>query len=63
MLAKDKVPDAVALLCGVKVTSREMLCPAAIVMGNEVPARENCALLLAEEEMVTAAPEALRLSV
>jgi hypothetical protein len=58
LLAKEKAPDTVPLLVGLNATLNDIVCPAAIVSGKEVPVRTNCALLLLAEDMVTLAPEA-----
>jgi len=60
VLANDKDPDTVPLLCGVKATLNDMLLPDAIVKGNEAPLKTNWELVLESEEMVTLPPAALR---
>ena len=41
LLTKDAVIEASPLACGMKVTLKLTLCPAAIVTGNERPLIEN----------------------
>ena len=59
VLENKRDPDRVPLLCGVKATLKDMLCPDAIVTGNEAPVKTNWELLLEGEETVTLAPVAL----
>jgi hypothetical protein len=59
VLENDRDPDTVPLPCGVKATPNDMLCPAAIVKGNEAPVKTYWELLLEAEETVTLAPVAL----
>lgn len=59
LLANERVADAVPLLCGVKATEYDTLCPAAIVTGKDMPLRANSELLLLAEVMVTLAPPAV----
>jgi len=58
-LENERDPDTVPLLCGVKATPNDMLCPAAIVTGNDAPVKANWELLLEAEDTVTLAPVAL----
>ena len=60
LLANDRVADAVPLLCGVKATEYDILCPAAIVVGSDMPLRVNSELLLVADVMVTLAPPAVK---
>src|SRR5271169_2674944 len=62
LLTNDAVPDAAPVACGVNVTVRGRLLPAATVSGNEIPLSVNSELLRFTEEMVTLAPVALRLA-
>jgi len=39
LLMREMLPDAAPLLCGVKVTETVALCPAAMVVGKDSPAR------------------------
>jgi hypothetical protein len=57
------LPDAVPVLCGLKVIVTGMLWPAARVWGRERPLRLNSALLEVAEEMVTFDPVAVRVAV
>lgn len=63
MLPREMLPDAVPLLCGVKVTVSPTLWPAAIVLGRETPLRLNSALVEVAEEMVTLDPVAVNVAV
>jgi hypothetical protein len=58
LLAKEREPDAVPWLFGVKAMFNDILWPAAMVNGKEAPFSTNIELLLAAEEMVTFAPVA-----
>jgi hypothetical protein len=59
LLAKERVAEAVPLLCGVKDTEYGRLWPAAIVLGSDMPLRTNSELLLLADVMVTLAPPAV----
>ena len=61
LLANEREPETVPLLCGVKATLNETLWPVAIVKGKEAPFKTNWELLLALEEIVTFEPTALKL--
>ena len=61
-LAKEMVPDAAPLACGVNVTLNATLLPAAMVAGNEIPLRPNSVLLRVADVTVTLAPAALRVA-
>ncbi len=61
LLVKEREPEAVPLLFGVKATLKETLWPAGIVIGKEAPFMTNWELLLALEEIVTFEPIALKL--
>jgi hypothetical protein len=63
LLAKERVAEAVPLLCGVKVIEYDRLCPAAMVVGSDIPLSENSELLLLAEVIVTLAPPAVNLPV
>ena len=59
LLAKERDPDSVPLLVGLKATLKDMLWPAAMVKGKLAPTRANCELLSLSDDTVTAAPAAL----
>jgi len=63
LLAREIVPDAVPVLCGLKVRVNDALWPAAMVLGRESPLRLNSALVEVAEEMVTLDPVAVRVAV
>ncbi len=60
LLVKESVPDAVPDVWGAKFKVNGMFCVAAIVSGKTRPLKENCGFVRVAEEMVTVAPEALR---
>lgn len=59
----DKLAFAVPLICGLKVTEKDALLPAARVIGRERPLTANSALLDVSDEIVTLAPLAVRVAV
>ena len=61
LLANEREPETVPLLCGVKATLSETLWPGITVNGKVAPSRTNWELLLALEEIVTLEPVALKL--
>jgi len=61
LLENDKVAEVAPLACGVKVTVKEVECPAASVTGSEIPESTNSPLLRLADETLTAAPLAVRL--
>ena len=63
LLAKERVALAVPEVCGANLRVKGTLCPAAMVVGNEIPVSENSALLRLADETVTFAPLALKLLV
>ena len=63
LLARDRVALALPEDCGAKVKVTGTLCPAEMVMGKEIPLRENSALLKLADDTVTLEPLALRLLV
>jgi hypothetical protein len=63
LLVIDSDPETAPLLVGLNAALNEVLCPAAIVIGNETPVRTNCELLLESADTVTLAPVALILIV
>jgi hypothetical protein len=63
LLTNDAVEEATPLLCGLKVTVKFALCPAAITTGNESPVIVNSELPTVAEETVTLAPVALSVPV
>jgi hypothetical protein len=63
LLANERVPEAVPLLCGVNATEKGTLWPAAIVIGKDIPWTENSELLLLSEVMVTFDPTAVNFPV
>jgi hypothetical protein len=63
LLAREIVPDAVPVLCGLKVTVSATLWPAAMVVGRDSPVRLNSALVEFAEEMVTLDPVAVSVAV
>ena len=60
LLVKDRVPEAVPLDCGVKVTVKGADEPAARVTGNVIPDSTNSLFVMPAEEIVTDAPVAFR---
>ena len=62
-LARAILPDAVPVLCGLKVRVSDTLCPAARVLGRDIPLRLNSALLEVAEDMVTLDPVAVSVAV
>jgi hypothetical protein len=63
LLAREMVPDAVPVLCGLKVRLNDALWPTAMVLGRVNPLRLNSALVEVAEEMVTFDPVAVRVAV
>jgi hypothetical protein len=63
LLAKEMFCDAAPLDFGAKLNEKAALCPEARVSGNERPLIENGALMEGAEEMVTLAPDALKVAV
>ena len=63
LVENESVADAVPLLCGLKSTVYGRLWPAAIVVGRDIPLKENSELLLPAEVTVTLDPAAVRLAV
>jgi hypothetical protein len=63
LLAKDRDAEVAPLACGVKVTVKFADCPAEIVAGSEIPETTNSLLLMPSDEIVTAAPPAVRVPV
>jgi len=59
LLAKETVPEAAPVACGVNVTVNCTLLPAGIVTGNDSPLRVNSELLRLADVTVTLAPVAL----
>jgi hypothetical protein len=62
-LLSEMFPDAVPVLCGLKVRVTGMLWPAARVWGRERPLRLNSTLVEVADEMVTFDPVAVRVAV
>lgn len=60
--AKEILPDASPVDCGVKVTVKVALCPAAKVKGRDKPLRTNSALLELADVTITLAEVAVRVS-
>jgi hypothetical protein len=56
LVTKDAVPEAEPLLCGLKVTVKLLLDPAATVKGRLTPLKTHSALLVPAEETVTLLP-------
>src|SRR3974390_1830998 len=56
-------PDAAPEFCGVKVTEKVALCPAASVTGRESPLNANSELFEEPDEIVTLAPDAVSVAV
>ena len=63
LLAREMIPDAVPLIRGVKVKVSDALCPAAMVLGKDIPPRLNSGLLEVAEDRVTLDPVAVRAAV
>jgi hypothetical protein len=63
LLAREMIPDAVPLARGVKVKVSDTLCPAAMVLGKDIPPRINSALLEVAEDRVALEPVAVRVAV
>ena len=63
LLAREMIPDAVPLIRGVKVKVSDALCPAAMVLGKDIPPRPNSGLLEAAEDTITLDPVAVRVAV
>ncbi len=61
MLENVKDAEVAPLACGVKVTVKEVDCPAASVAGSEIPESANSPLLRLADVIATEAPLALRL--
>src|SRR5580700_5538159 len=59
LLAKETVPEAAPVACGVNVTVNCTLLPTAIVTGKDSPLRVNSELLTLADVTVTLAPVAL----
>ena len=59
LLLKEMVPEAVPLICGVKVTLNGTVWPAFKVSGKVIPLTTNSELLEVAEEMLTLEPLAL----
>jgi len=55
LLAKETFADAVPDVCGVKVTLKEAVLPAASVRGKDRPLIENSELITPAEDTVTGA--------
>jgi len=62
LLRKEMIPDAVPLVCGVKVRVTDALWPAAIVVGKDKPPRVNSGLVEVAEEIFTLAAVAVRVA-
>ena len=54
-LTKERMPEAAPVVCGVKATVNDALCPAATVSGNESPLKANSGLLKVAEVTVALA--------
>jgi len=63
LLVKVSVPLAAPVVCGLKVTVNDALCPAAIVTGSDRPLRLNAPLLEPAPVTVTLAPLAVSVPV
>ena len=63
LLATLKLAEAFPLDCGVKVTVKETLCPAAMATGNVKPLTLNSVVLGVMEDTVTLEPEAVSVAV
>jgi hypothetical protein len=63
LLAREMIPDAVPLARGVKVKVSDTLCPAAIVLGKDIPLRMNSGLLEVAEDRIALEPVAVRVEV
>jgi hypothetical protein len=63
LLASEMLPDAVPLALGAKVRVTEMLCPAGMVLGKDIPASVNSEFVVLADEIVTLDPVAERLAV
>jgi hypothetical protein len=63
LFAIDKFAFAVPLICGLNVTEKDALLPAARVIGRDRPPTANSALLDMSDEIVTLAPLAVRVAV
>ena len=53
LLAREILPEAAPVLCGLKVSVSNTLCPAASDWGRDIPLRLNSALVEVAEDMVT----------
>src|SRR5512133_1348725 len=53
LLTNVKLPDAVPVACGEKITVKDRLLPAGIVTGNINPLRENTDWVAVADETVT----------
>ena len=63
MLAREMIPDAVPLPRGLKVKVSDALCPAAMVLGKDIPPRTNSALVEVAEDRIALEPVAVRVAV
>jgi hypothetical protein len=63
LLAREMIPDAMPLVRGVKVKVSDALCPAAMVLGKDIPPRLNSGLLEVAEDRLTLEPVAVRVAV
>ncbi len=59
LLTKERVADALPEVCGKKVTVKGIDCPAARLVGSEIPPSKNSALVVVPDEIVTGEPVAL----
>jgi hypothetical protein len=63
LLPREMIPDATPLVRGVKVKVSDALCPAAMVLGKDIPPRLNSGLLEVAEDRLTLDPVAVRVAV
>jgi hypothetical protein len=63
LLTREMIPDAVPLARGVKVKVSDTLCPAAMVLGKDIPPRMNSELLEVAEDRIALEPVAVRVAV
>jgi hypothetical protein len=62
LLPKAILAELVPLACGVKVTVKEAVFPAGIVIGTCIPPKENSGVLTEADETVTLDPLAARVA-
>jgi hypothetical protein len=63
LLPKPILAELVPLACGAKVTVKEAVFPAGIVIGSCIPLRENSGVLAEADETVTLDPLAAKVAV